>query len=84
MDGQEQLRFPYRRSVSLCQLAPFGLADEQARGKAAAEDEQAREMGVSGVPCFIFNGRTAVSGAHEPQTLLQAMLQSESETADER
>ena len=60
------------------------LADEQARGKMAAEDEQAREMGVSGVPCFIFNGRTAVSGAHEPQTLLQAMLQSESETADER
>ncbi|MGB8436285.1 MAG: DsbA family oxidoreductase [Burkholderiales bacterium] len=60
------------------------LADEQARRTVAAEDERAREMGVSGVPCFIFNGRTAVSGAHEPQTLLQAMLQSESATADER
>ncbi len=67
-----------RDAVEVC------LADEQARRTVAGEDEQAREMGVSGVPCFIFNGRTAVSGAHEPQTLLQAMLQSESETADER
>lgn len=60
------------------------LADEQARRTVATEDEQAREMGVSGVPCFIFNGRSAVSGAHDPQTLLQAMLQAESETVDAR
>jgi predicted DsbA family dithiol-disulfide isomerase len=60
------------------------LADEQARRAVANEDEQAREMGVSGVPFFIFNGRYAVSGAHEPRTLLQAMLQSEAEAADGR
>jgi predicted DsbA family dithiol-disulfide isomerase len=27
------------------------------------------------VPFFIFNRRTAVSGAHEPDVLLDAMLQ---------
>lgn len=53
------------------------LADEKARQTVAGEDAQAREMGVSGVPCFIFNGRYAVSGAHDPETLLQAMLQAE-------
>lgn len=45
----------------------------EARESAALEDERAREMGVSGVPFFIFNGRLAVSGAHPAETLLQAM-----------
>jgi predicted DsbA family dithiol-disulfide isomerase len=59
------------------------LADEQARSAVAREDERARELGVSGVPFFIFNGRYAVSGAQDPQVLLQAMLQSEAEVAAE-
>ena len=37
-------------------------------------DIEARKAGVNGVPFFIFNRRSAVSGAHEPQTLLKAML----------
>jgi predicted DsbA family dithiol-disulfide isomerase len=49
------------------------LASPEARETAAAEDEQAREMGVSGVPFFIFNGRLAVSGAHPAERLFQAM-----------
>ena len=36
-----------------------------------AADEAAR-MGVSGVPCFIFEGRYAVSGAQDPAVFLQA------------
>jgi predicted DsbA family dithiol-disulfide isomerase len=51
------------------------LDSPEARETAAAEDEQARAMGVSGVPFFIFNGRLAVSGAHPAETLLQAMAQ---------
>jgi predicted DsbA family dithiol-disulfide isomerase len=31
---------------------------------------------VSGVPFFVFNGKYAISGAHPPETLVQAMLQS--------
>ena len=34
---------------------------------------------LSGVPFFIFNRKLAVSGAHEPDTLLKAMLESVSE-----
>ena len=30
---------------------------------------------IGGVPFFIFNRKVAVSGAHEPETLLAAMKQ---------
>jgi predicted DsbA family dithiol-disulfide isomerase len=36
-----------------------------------AEDALARRQGVNGVPCFIFNGRYALSGAQEPEALVQ-------------
>ena len=41
-----------------------------------ASDQAAREMGVTGVPFFIFNRRVGLSGAHEPNVLLRAMTQS--------
>ena len=44
-----------------------GLSDVE------AEDREARAVGIGGVPFFIFNGKTAVSGAHDPQTLLEAI-----------
>jgi len=53
------------------------LASPDVRRLIAAEDEQARGMGVEGVPFFIFNSQYAVSGAQEPEVLLQAMLQAE-------
>ena len=34
---------------------------------------EAQEAGISGVPFFIFNGRTAVAGAHDPPALLEAI-----------
>ena len=39
-------------------------------------DLEARQGGVNGVPFFIFNRKVAISGAHEAETLLQAMLKS--------
>ena len=39
----------------------------------AAADLEARQAGIGGVPFFIFDRRVAVSGAHEPDVLLQAM-----------
>ncbi len=41
----------------------------------AQADAQARGMGISGVPFFIFNQKLAVSGAQDPATLLDAMHQ---------
>ncbi len=38
-------------------------------------DVEARQVGISGVPFFIFNRAIGVSGAQEPDVLLQAMEQ---------
>lgn len=39
------------------------------------EEEQARQIGVQGVPLFVFDGRFAVSGAHDPATFLKVFEQ---------
>lgn len=57
------------------------LADPQLRDLVAQSEEQARQIGVQGVPFFIFNQRVAVSGAHDPEVLLSAMEQSLAEPA---
>jgi len=41
----------------------------------ATADRRARESGISGVPFFIFNGKTAVSGAQQPDVLHDAIEQ---------
>jgi predicted DsbA family dithiol-disulfide isomerase len=46
------------------------------------EIEQARAMGVSGVPFFIFAGRIGVPGAQEPSVLRQAMAQARQAMAE--
>lgn len=56
------------------------LADPGARQAVRAQEDEARRLGVSGVPFFIFNQALAVSGAHEPGTLLQAMQQADEQT----
>jgi predicted DsbA family dithiol-disulfide isomerase len=49
------------------------LASGERREAVTEADERARAMGINGVPFFIFGGRTALSGAHEPPTLLRAI-----------
>lgn len=51
------------------------LASNEDRDIVLRGDMEAREAGVSGVPFFIFNRRIALSGAHEPATLLKAMME---------
>jgi predicted DsbA family dithiol-disulfide isomerase len=42
--------------------------------EAVREDEdQARKLGINGVPCFVLDGRFAVSGAQPAQVLLSAL-----------
>jgi len=41
-----------------------------------ALDQQMRELGISGVPTFIFARKLAVSGAHPPDTLMEAIRES--------
>jgi predicted DsbA family dithiol-disulfide isomerase len=54
------------------------LDNPQAREAIAAEDAHVRELGIEGVPFFIFNRRLAVSGAQPSEVLLDAMKQAES------
>jgi len=70
------------RDVLAALAADSGLPREQAqamlaadayRAEVEAEHREAQEAGITGVPFFIFNGRTAVSGAHDPDALLEAI-----------
>ena len=51
------------------------LASDEGAATIAEMDRRVRELGVSGVPFFIFGGKLAVSGAHEPRVLARAMAQ---------
>lgn len=62
--------------------ADIGLNAETVRADLASdkdvalieqEAQQAKEAGIEGVPCFIFGGKFAVSGAQAPETLAEAI-----------
>ena len=55
------------------------LASDALRDVVASESREAIDAGIQGVPCFIFNGRIAVSGAQDPQTLLNAIAAARAE-----
>lgn len=58
------------------------LDNEDAYAAVEAEDARAREIGIEGVPCFIFNGRFAVSGAQPAEVLFDAMKQAAAAPAE--
>lgn len=43
------------------------LANGEGNAEVIGEDRAARRIGINGVPCFIFDGQYAVSGAQEPE-----------------
>jgi len=64
--------------------AEFGENEEETReyldsqdGAEAVRDlaERAHQMGINGVPFFIFNQKVGMSGAHPPEDILQAIQQ---------
>jgi predicted DsbA family dithiol-disulfide isomerase len=55
------------------------LEGDADRDLIARSDVEARNAGIGGVPFFIFNRRVGLSGAQEPETLLDALVQAESE-----
>ena len=54
------------------------LASDDRRENVLRADFDARQTGINAVPFFLFDRRTTVSGAHAPETLLQAMLDARS------
>ena len=47
------------------------LESDDDRAMVVGEDELARSLGVSGVPCYIVDRKYAVSGAQSPEVFLQ-------------
>ena len=85
-------RFIGDRDVLAVIAGEAGLAAEAARAYLASSegaatiaemDRRVRELGVTGVPFFIFGGRLAVSGAQEPAVLAEAMAEAKREMAED-
>ncbi len=51
------------------------LASDADRDTVSQGDIEARSAGIGGVPFFIFNRKVGVSGAQDPEALLDAMMQ---------
>ncbi len=49
------------------------LASDQDVAQVEQEAQSAKEAGIEGVPCFIFGGKFAVSGAQSPEYLADAI-----------
>ena len=47
------------------------LAGDEGRADVTREDMRARGAGITGVPCFILDGKVAVPGAAEPEVFLR-------------
>jgi len=47
------------------------LASDEGMEETVAETQEAHRLGISGVPCFIFDGKYAVSGAQGPEVFSQ-------------
>ncbi len=70
--------------------AETGMDDEEVRATLAsdaharevrADEQEARELGISGVPFFVLGGRYAVSGAQPADLFLRALDQAWTELA---
>lgn len=59
------------------------LTTDRDASEVLGEERFYRSLGVQGVPCFIFNGRFAVSGAEAPQTLADAIRKAASQPPPE-
>ena len=55
------------------------LASDRDVDRVTQEAEQAKRAGIDGVPCFIFGGVLAVSGAQDPAYLAEAMARAADE-----
>ena len=47
------------------------------------DEQEARELGINGVPFFVLDGRYGISGAQSPELLLEAMTQAYAEARPE-
>ena len=58
------------------------LASDQDIAEIEREVDAAKEAGIQGVPCFILDGKYAISGAQAPEALAQAIEQVSAQAAE--
>ncbi len=55
-----------------------GWPESTDRAKVAEQEERVRDLGISGVPTFIFDRKSGLSGAYPPEQLAQAIREAAS------
>ena len=55
-----------------------GWPAEKDKGTVAQKEERVRDLGISGVPTFIFDRKSGLSGAYPPDQLAQAIREATS------
>lgn len=71
--GDKALLVDVAREIGMdADLVSDLLAGDDDLEETKTEDTMARQMGVTGVPCFIIGRKYAVSGAQDPAVLVQA------------
>lgn len=60
------------------------LASDAETAEVRADEREARELGISGVPFFVLDGRVGVSGAQSADVLLRALQKTWNELAPQR
>ena len=79
---------PVGNHLALAKLAPeFGITETEAMAllesdnyadAVRADEARAQELGISGVPFFVFDGKLGVSGAQPVEAFVEALRQSQS------
>ncbi|HVF62800.1 MAG TPA: DsbA family oxidoreductase [Casimicrobiaceae bacterium] len=77
------------RDTLIALAGESGVDGDAARGFLASDrgareiehaQTRARELGITGVPFFVFDGRVALSGAQPPETIVAAIQQAEEQS----
>ena len=71
-DPQVLLEVGTRAGLDRDRLAAY-LESDEGVAEVRAELDEARQLGITGVPTFVFAGKYAVSGAQEPEALLAVL-----------
>ena len=61
----------------------FNVRTDEDTDEILAEDQHARRLGIGGVPCFIVDGKYALSGAQEAESFLPIIDMAVQEAAQE-
>ncbi len=86
LDSMDLTRKEVLRSIALSTgmsdaAIEEGLGNAHAHQAVQEREKGARALGINGVPFYILNAKLGVSGAQEPQTLLDAMKEALSESS---